>query len=236
VSNPPTPNRSDQRLDQRLNPKELDGVIAEIQRISQQREGTVTIDQAREILQELNLPDELLEEAVLQVKRRQAVAAQSRINLIVVLGACLLLIFGIGGNLWLQRQQSQRLAQPTPSRVEPQPTPSAAGAPVAAQDSQVFLTANPNQPVTAVPRSSEALYQVTLGNAPLGQRLDMGCDWQNPQGQVVHRNRYQTKEITKAVWPTRCKYTIGAGAPTGSWQVTMYAQGRAIAQTSFTVK
>ncbi len=231
MSNPPTPNRFDQCLEQRLNPKELDGVIAEIQRISQQREGTVTIDQAREILQELNLPDELLEEAVLQVKRRQAAAAQFRINLVVTLGACLLLILGIGGNLWWQRRQSQRLAQPTPQRVEPQPS-----APVAAQDSQVFLTANPNQPVTAVPRGGEALYQVTLGNAPRGQRLDMGCDWQNPQGQVVHRNRYQTKEITKAVWPTRCKYTIGAGAPTGSWRVTMYAQGRAIAQTSFTVK
>ncbi|MFQ3679992.1 MAG: DUF3859 domain-containing protein [Pseudanabaenaceae cyanobacterium] len=212
-----TPNHTPNRLDT-LDTKELDEVIAEIQRISRKREGTLTIDQAREILRELNLPEELLEEAVLQLKRRQAAKEHFQLNLVVSIGALLLVAIGIGGNLWLQRQQEQAIAQ------------------VAAKASAIRLVTNPNQPVAAVSRPNEVWYRVTLVNAPIGQRLEMGCDWQNPQGEVVHQNRYQTQEITKSVWDTRCKYQIEAGVPTGTWQVTMNVTGRTIAKTPFSVK
>ena len=65
-------------MPENLTQEQFNQVIAEIQKISDQRGGSVTIDQAREILQEMNLPSELLEEALLQVKRKQAQAEQNR--------------------------------------------------------------------------------------------------------------------------------------------------------------
>jgi len=202
----------------RIDPKELQGVIAEIQKISQAREGTLTFDQAREILRELNLPDELLEEALVQVKRQEAAKEQSRMNFMVTAGILLVLFVGIGGNIWWQQHQAEKLAQ------------------VEVQASNVALGANPDQPVTTLSRPSEVVYQVTLKNAPIGQRLNMACDWLSPSGEVVHQNRYQTKEITKSVWKTRCKHQIDGSAPAGNWQVTMYLDSRAIARNSFVVK
>jgi hypothetical protein len=65
-------------MPENLTQEQFNQVIAEIQKISDQRGGSVTIDEAREILQEMNLPSELLEEALLQVKRKQAQAEQNR--------------------------------------------------------------------------------------------------------------------------------------------------------------
>lgn len=65
-------------MPENLTQEQFNQVIAEIQKISDQRGGSVTIDEAREIFQEMNLPSELLEEALLQVKRKQAQAEQNR--------------------------------------------------------------------------------------------------------------------------------------------------------------
>lgn len=203
---------------ERIDSQKLNQAIAEIQKISQAQEDTLTIEQAREIVRELNLPDELLEEALVQVKRQEARKEQARLNFMVTAWVLVMLGIGISGTFWWQQRQAQNLNQ------------------VVAQTSGVVLESQPNQPVTTVSPPSEVVYQVTLTNAPIGQRLDMACDWQNPQGEVVRQNRYQTKEITKSVWVTRCKHQIGMGAPSGTWQVTMYLGNRAIARNSFVVK
>jgi hypothetical protein len=66
--------------------------------------------------------------------------------------------------------------------------------------------------------NQEVFYRVTLANAPFGQKLSLSCNWVDPNGNIVHQNNYQTKEIKTLIWNTFCRYTIGSSAPTGKWQ------------------
>ena len=53
-------------METRLTQAQLAQVVAEIDKLSRQRESELAPDQVREILRELNLPDELLEDAIAQ--------------------------------------------------------------------------------------------------------------------------------------------------------------------------
>jgi hypothetical protein len=82
----------------------------------------------------------------------------------------------------------------------------------------------------------ELWYRVTLRDVPLGIQLDLQCDWIDPAGTVVHRNRYQTRTIDKAVWPTHAKCRIRPDAPTGTWTVKLSLEGRVLHSTTFEVR
>lgn len=201
-----------------IDPQQLNQVIAEIQKISSQREGSITIDQAREILRDMNLPDELLEEAILQVKRREAQKSQTLVNLLVITGALVILGVGIGVPFLFRQGQKAAIAE------------------VTSQASMLTISSKKDQAVQVVSRPNEVVYRVTLANAPIGQKLPMSCDWFNPQGTVVHQNRYQTKEINKSLWNTQCKYQLTTSDSPGTWRVTMYVKGREVSTTTFTVR
>jgi len=85
-------------------------------------------------------------------------------------------------------------------------------------------------------RSPEVFYRVVLENAPIGTTLDLSCDWIDPAGSVVHKNRYTTKKIDKSLWPTHCKNQFGPGSPPGAWVVDMSLGGRSVSRTSFEVR
>lgn len=70
-------------MNQRLTPEQLNKVIAEAQRLQQNREQELDPEQVQQILQELNLPPELLDEALTQVHRRQALEAEKKRNKLV---------------------------------------------------------------------------------------------------------------------------------------------------------
>lgn len=92
------------------------------------------------------------------------------------------------------------------------------------------LTEIPNLP----PR--EVFYRVTLKDAPLGQKLQLHCDWIDPQGQVALRRSYQTQTITTEIWKTYCRADFTPASPTGTWTVEMYLHNRRkISRTSFQV-
>ncbi len=84
--------------------------------------------------------------------------------------------------------------------------------------------------------NSEVFYRVTLKDAPIGQRLNLACDWINPSGQVVKENRYQTQDITTSIWDTQCKYIINSGATPGNWKVQMSLNKRLLSDENFEVK
>ena len=205
-------------MPENLTQEQFNQVIAEIQKISDQGGGSVTIDQAREILQEMNLPSELLQEALLQVKRKQAQAEQNRLNFIVVGGAILILTVAVIGTLFWQSQQSQVLEQ------------------VKSQSGKITLAVSKDKSVQVISPPNEIAYSVILENAPVGQTLSMGCNWSNPQGITAHQNRYQTKQITTVIWNTQCKYKLDSGAALGKWQVTMLINDRPLSTTTFEVK
>lgn len=207
-------------MKQRLTQVQLDQVIAEVQRLSERQQAELDAEQVRGILQELNLPPDLLEEAMLQLHRREALAEQQRrYRWIVgsVVGLIALLLLGV--TLFTQSQQ-QLLAR------------------VTAERDRITLAQDEGGDLSTVLRqgSGEVFYRVTLSEAPMGQKLSLSCNWIDPKGQIVHQNHYQTKEITTSVWNTVCRHTIGSAAPVGTWKVQMLLGDRLLSDATFVVK
>ncbi|MFM5942141.1 MAG: DUF3859 domain-containing protein, partial [Dolichospermum sp.] len=65
-------------MNQPLNQEQLNQIIAEVQGLQLRQEAELNQQQVKEILQDLNLPPELLDEALIQVRRKQALQVQER--------------------------------------------------------------------------------------------------------------------------------------------------------------
>lgn len=201
-----------------LTQEQLRKVIAEVTQLSDRQQVEIEAKQVREILQELNLSPELLEEALVQIHRREAITSQQRRNHLLtgsILGlGSLLLVAALFINQTRQQDLKQVLAQ------------------------QDRLTLAQGSSLTDVYRqeNNDLFYRVTLAEAPIGRRLPLSCNWIDPNQQVVHQNNYQTKPTTTAVWNTYCRYTLGTDAPLGTWRVEMFLGDRPIDDLSFEVR
>ncbi len=207
-------------MKQRLTQVQLEQVVAEVQRLSERQQAELDAEQVKGILQELNLSPELLEEAILQLHRREALVEQQRRRRWIigsVIGLIALLLLGV--TLFTQSQQ-QLLTR------------------VTAERDRITLVQDDGGNLGTVLRqtSGEVVYRVTLSDAPVGQKLSLSCNWMDPNGQIVHQNRYQTKEITTPVWNTICRHTIGSAAPVGTWKVQMLLGDRLLSDATFVVK
>lgn len=65
-------------MEQRLTQAQLEHVVAEVQQLSRRYEAELDAEQVREILRELELPPEFLEDAMVQLHRREALALQQQ--------------------------------------------------------------------------------------------------------------------------------------------------------------
>ncbi|MFZ4638907.1 MAG: DUF3859 domain-containing protein [Nodosilinea sp.] len=195
-------------------------MVAEVQQLSQRQQSELDAEQVRDILRELHLPPELLEEAMVQLHRREALAARQQRNRWIVgsvIGLSILLL--LGASLFAQNLQ-RTLAL------------------VTVQRDRVTLAQDDGGDLSTVSRQAngEVFYRVTLSDAPVGQRLSLSCSWIDPGGQVVHQNRYQTQEITTPVWNTVCRHTIGLAAPVGMWKVQVFLGDRLLSDADFAVE
>jgi hypothetical protein len=204
----------------RLTPDQLNKVIAQAQRLQENREKELEPEQVEQILAELNLPPDLLDEAITQVHRRQALEAEKKRNQLIFGGIAAAMVLIIGSGVFFFKQKDTSLAR------------------VSAQQDRIALTQDGGDNLKVVERqsNSEVFYRVTLKDAPIGQRLNLACDWINPSGQVVKENRYQTTVITTVVWDTHCKDIINSRATPGNWKVQMSLGGRLLSDESFEVK
>lgn len=207
-------------MQQRLTPTQLEQVVAEVQKLSDRRQIELDTEQVKDILRTLDLPPELLDEALVQLQRHDALRVQQRrkhwlIGSAIGLGALLV----VGTTLFFQNQQ-QTLLQ------------------ISAQRDRLTLTQDDGGNLTTIPRqiNGEIFYRVTLSDAPVGQELSLSCNWIDPSGQIVHQNQYQTRTITTPVWTTYCRHTVGAAAPVGQWQVQMVLGDRLLSGATFNVE
>jgi hypothetical protein len=207
-------------MQQRLTPAQLEQVVAEVQRLSERQQLELDTDQVKDILRTLNLPPELLDEALVQLQRQDALRVQQRrkrwiVGSAIGLGALLV----VGGMLLFQNQQ-QTLHQ------------------ISAQRDRLTLTQDDGGNLNTISRQvdGEIFYRVTLSDAPVGQELSLSCNWIDPNGQIVHQNQFQTRTITTAVWTTYCRHTVGAAAPVGQWQVQMFLGDRLLSDATFNVQ
>ncbi|MEG3438689.1 hypothetical protein V0288_16280 [Pannus brasiliensis CCIBt3594] len=208
-------------MEKRFSPEQLEKVVAEADRLFRRQQTELDTEQVRDILRELNLPPELLEEAMVQTRRREALAARKRRSRWLIGIAVGSIAFLAVSALFLTWNQQQTLER------------------VIAQSDRLTGERDTGGNLTDVSRSigGEVLfYRVTLANARPGQRLALSCNWSDPSGRIVHQNRYRTKEITTPVWNTFCRYPLGADAPVGRWKVELFLGDRRLDEMTFEVR
>ena len=207
-------------MENRLTQTQLTQIVAEVQRLSNLREAELNSAEVTQILQELGLPPELLDEALIQLQRREALAQQERRNRWIAGGLAAAAVGAIAITGFFIQQNRQAIAR------------------ISIQQNRITSVQDDGGNLTVIsrPNNPEIFYRVTLKDAPLGKKLSLSCDWIDPSGQVVKQNRYQTRDIDKSIWNTQCRYKIGTTAATGKWQVKMLIENRAIGSTSFEVK
>ncbi len=207
-------------MNERLTQEELAQVIFEIEKMRSRTEEELTREQVAEILEELDLSSDLLDEALRQVRRKQALKAQQKRNRLIILGTVASLLVVIAGSVFLLQQHNNAIAK------------------VQAQADRITFESEKGRDFKIIERhnSSPVVYRVTLKDAPIGKSLDLSCNWINPNGEIVKQNRYQTRKITTSVWNTHCRYIIGSAAPVGNWQVQMFLNGRQLSKRDFAVK
>ena len=207
-------------MENRLTQTQLKQIVAEVERLSNLREAELSSEEVTQILQELSLPPELLNEALIQLQRREALAQQQRRNRWIVGGLAAAAVGAIAITGFYIQQNGQAIDR------------------VSIQQNRITSVQDDGGNLTVISRQKnpEIFYRVTLKDAPIGKKLSLSCDWIDPGGQVVKQNRYQTREIDKPIWNTQCRYQIGNAAATGNWQVKMFLENRAIGSTSFQVK
>ncbi len=207
-------------MDRRLTDAQLQRLVAEVQRLSDRHRSELDAVEVQDILQQLDLSPEFLDDAMVQLKRQDALLVQQRRRCWLIAGVAGVVALGLASWLWLGSRQQQQLAQ------------------VVAQGDRITLSQDDGgnlSQVTPQAGGSELVYRLTLNDAPVGEQLALSCSWTDPDGQVVHQNQYRTKTITTAVWPTYCRYTVGPQSPKGNWTVEAFLGDRQLSDATFTL-
>ena len=103
-------------MEQRLTKTQLERIVAEVQKLSDRRESELNATEVREILQELNLPPELLDEAMVQLSRSDALVAQQRRNRWLIGGAAGVGALVLSGILFFTQYRQDTLSRVTAGR------------------------------------------------------------------------------------------------------------------------
>ncbi|MGK7901730.1 MAG: DUF3859 domain-containing protein [Hormoscilla sp.] len=207
-------------MNTRLTQKQLTQVVAEVERLSDRRQGELDRQQVEEILQELNLPTDLLDEALVQLRRGEALEVQRRRQRWIFGGVAVVAVGAIASTALFNLQQQSLLSQ-----VQ------------VYQDSIALGKSDPGNLKEVDRRSGETVYyKVTLQNAPVGKKLSLRCDWIDPNGTLTRQNRWQTQRIDREVWQTYCRYPLNNAMITGRWQVRMFLGDRLLNNATFIVK
>jgi len=91
-------------MNQPLNQEQLNQIIAEVQTLQLRQESELNQQQIKEILQDLNLPPELLDEALIQIRRKQALEVQQSRNKLIGFVVATSVIIGIGLTVFFHQQ------------------------------------------------------------------------------------------------------------------------------------
>lgn len=205
-------------MNQRITKEQLNQIIAEVQGLQLRQEAELDQQQIQQILQELNLPPELLDEALIQLRRRQALEVQKRRHKLIAFSVVGAILITIGSVIFFNQQKTSLLAN------------------VYAQKDRITLGDQVNIKTISRQSNAEVFYRVTLQDAPIGRKLSLSCNWIDPSGKIVKQNNYQTREVTTSIWDTFCRYPINPTASVGNWMVQMFLDGRKISEENFVVQ
>lgn len=204
-------------MEQRLTTQQLDRIVGEVGRLADRQQAELDRSEVQKMLEELNLPPELLDEAIIQVQRKEALARQQQLTKRVILASIItVIIIVVGTGLFWQNRW-------------------ASIAKVTASQDRITLATDNSANLQAVSTGSDLVYRTTLNNAPVGEKLNITCNWLDPAGKIAHINRYETKNITTSIWNTQCRYQLPISATNGRWQVEIRLGDRVLQQAPFDV-
>jgi hypothetical protein len=204
-------------MEQRLTTQQLDRIVGEVGRLADRQQAELDRSEVQKILEELNLPPELLDEAIIQVQRKEALARQQQLTKRVILASIITVIIIVVGTGLFWQNRSASIAK------------------VTASEDRITLATDNSANLQAVSTGSDLVYRTTLNNAPVGEKLNITCNWLDPAGKIAHINRYETKNITTSIWNTQCRYQLPVNATNGRWQVDIRLGDRVLQQAPFDV-
>jgi hypothetical protein len=163
-------------MTQKLTTEQLTQIIAEVGNLQARQEAEIAPEEVKQILQELGLAPELLDEALVQMQRRQVLQIRQKRHRTIVIGVIAAVVVAITGTILTIQHHNSTLKR------------------VSTGSNRITLTQDDGADLRNItPQNSpEIVYRVTLKDAPVGQKLDLKCNWINPNGEIVHQNRYQT--------------------------------------------
>ncbi|MEM6753693.1 MAG: DUF3859 domain-containing protein [Cyanobacteria bacterium P01_C01_bin.38] len=207
-------------MQKRLTPKQVSQIVAEVERLSQRRQSEIEVEELQQILHELNLPDDLLDEAVMQVYRKQAMDNQRRRNRLIIGSVLAVVVGAIAATFFMQQQQQQALEG------------------INFSNSRIGFRRNDFVNLEEIDRKKtpEVFYNVTLEDAPVGKKVELGCNWVNPNREIAHRNSWKTKTINAKLWNTHCRYKFNENVPPGNWMVQMTLDDEVKTSNRFVVR
>jgi hypothetical protein len=109
---------------------------------------------------------------------------------------------------------------------------------VVIQSSRIVLSASDqgDQRVISRQGNPEIVYRALLKAAPIGKKLQLTCDWLDPNQQLVRQNHYETLNITTPDWDTHCRYQLNSNSSLGNWTVQIKLGDRILGAAKFEVK
>lgn len=204
----------------KIKTERLDRILSEIDLLIKQKEYELDRAEIEVILEELNLPVELLDEALIKIQTKKYLEIQKRRFFVSVVGTLVVILCVVGFFFYSHHQRQIALSK------------------MLAIKSRITLEEDNGGDLKIIDlkNSPQLHFRVTLKNTPVGKPLSLGCDWTNSKGQVVHQNRYNTRAVEKEIWNTRCRYRLGSTSQTGEWEVKMFSGDRLLASDSFLVQ
>lgn len=221
-------------MKQQLTEPQLAQVVAEVTRLAQLREEEqqqgLDREQVAQIFQRLNLPIDLLDDALVRVERQEVLAreqaerqkAQARqrqrrawiIGSVVAVVLAMTIIVGV-----LVQRRNTAVAR------------------IQADEGRITRASDDGGDLQTITRNGEEVYyRVLLRDVPRGENLSLACNWIDPNNQVVRQNRWKTQATDKAVWATSCRCQLGASATPGTWKVEMLLDDRVVSRATFQVE
>ncbi|MEA5467709.1 hypothetical protein [Spirulina sp. 06S082] len=200
--------------------EQLDQLLREIQQLSDRAEDELDREEVEAVLRELNLPPELLDEAMRQVSRHKALKDRKiryRCIGFSIMGVFLIAIAVFFISFYSRQQALDR---------------------VAVYQDRITLISDNKGNLERVRRQDnpEVFYRVTLEQSPLGQPLALQCNWYDPSGRIAHQNRYRTRAIATEVWNTYCRYQFSSLSSLGTWKVQMMLGDRILSDRTLKVE
>ena len=209
--------------DTRLTETQLGRVVEELSRLAQRREDEqqrgLDRQQVEQVLKDLDLPVDLLDEAMAQLRQREALARQRRRRMLFIAAALVVLLAVVATIFFAMSHRSAVFGR------------------ISAEPGRITRVADDGGNLDKVVRDGqEVVYHVVLRDVPTNENLSLTCRWIDPSGKVFRENRYETKLTDKSVWPTFCRCQLGSAAPEGTWKVEMSLDGRVLSTASFQVE